>query len=283
MWSTVQIALNGIIFLLLGEQLPRLLGELPAIATASAAGSAWHLLLYLVAITVGLAALRFLWVWASLQLTLYRHRRWRVADLGRLRVVAVVAAAGVRGAITLAGILTLPLLMPDGAAFPGRDVAIFLAMGVILLSLTGASAGLPILARGLAMDLPQARQGAEEAMARTAAAEAAIRRIETIVAQPLDDDQAAAFRAEGSMRLLDVYRRRLQYGDQSGENTDDMRRLADVESELRLHGLAAERNELYRLRRERAIDDDLHRHLVREVDLMEASLLEAHPMARKTH
>ena len=55
------------------------------------------------------------------------------------RLVLVTSLAGVRGAITLAGILTLPLLMPDGSAFPVRDLAIFLAACVIILSLITAT------------------------------------------------------------------------------------------------------------------------------------------------
>jgi NhaP-type Na+/H+ or K+/H+ antiporter len=69
----------------------------------------------------------------------------------------VTAFAGVRGAITLAGILTLPLTMLDGTDFPARDLVIFLAMGVILLSLIVASIALPILAAGFEFSEPVAQ------------------------------------------------------------------------------------------------------------------------------
>ena len=58
------------------------------------------------------------------------------------RLLVLTAAAGARGAITLAGILTLPLLMPDSSPFPARDAAISIAMGVILFSLLIASVAL---------------------------------------------------------------------------------------------------------------------------------------------
>jgi NhaP-type Na+/H+ or K+/H+ antiporter len=61
------------------------------------------------------------------------------------RLIAATSLAGVRGAITLAGILTLPLALLDGTPFPGRDLAIFLAAGVIIVSMTAASLGLPFL------------------------------------------------------------------------------------------------------------------------------------------
>ncbi|HRO61911.1 MAG TPA: Na+/H+ antiporter, partial [Burkholderiaceae bacterium] len=149
--------------------------------------------------------------------------------------------------------------------------AIFLAMGVILLSLMIASVALPILTDGLA-DLRQPLIGRSEDSARTAAAEAAVRRIEKVMAVQPKDKQAAAVRSEAAVHLLDVYNRRLHYGDPSGEDTASMQAVAEAERQLRLEALAAERDEIYRLLRTREIDDDLHRLLVREIDLMETSL-----------
>src|SRR3546814_5123666 len=85
--------------------------------------------------------------------------------------------AGVRGAIMLAGVLTLPLVMNDGSAFPARDLAIFLVMGVIITSLVAASIGLPLLLRNLQMPDEPSPQ-AEEDAAWIAAAHAAIGEIE---------------------------------------------------------------------------------------------------------
>src|SRR3546814_13576038 len=82
--------------------------------------------------------------------------------------------AGVRGAISLAGVLTLPLALDDGTAFPARDLAIFLAAGVIIVSLVLASVALPLLLKGLVMP-PEPSKQAEEDAARVATAEAAIR------------------------------------------------------------------------------------------------------------
>jgi CPA1 family monovalent cation:H+ antiporter len=214
-------------------------------------------------------------VWIAIRLTVFRAA-WRgeATAMPQTRLLAVIATAGVRGAITFAGILTLPLLMPDGSAFPARDVAIFLAMGVILLSLLIASIGVPLLTRGLTDSLPEPERKDTEANARVAASEAAIRRIEKVVKEPLADPAAVAVRAEAAAHLLDVYRRHLDYGDLSGENADDMQRLAEAERRLRLAALEAERDELYRLRRAFAIDDIVHQRLVREIDLMEASLMQ---------
>jgi len=274
-WDTVQTALNGIIFVLLGEQLPRMLRSLPETATASGGGNdVWHLLGYVVVITMALGAMRFAWVWVAVRLTVFRAA-WRGEQtrMPHTRLLAIIATAGVRGAITLAGVLTLPLLMPDGTLFPAREVAIIIAMGVILLSLVIASIGLPLLTRGLTESLPEPERKDTEANARVAASEAAIRRIEKTLTEPMADERDADMRAEAGVHLLDVYRRHLDYGDMSGENAEDMRRREEAERRLRLVALDAERDELYRLRRAFAIDDIVHQKLVREIDLMEASLL----------
>jgi len=275
-WDTVQAALNGIIFVLLGDQLPRMLRQLPDVAAQVGTHTPWHLLGYMVVITLALGVLRFAWVSiAAFAGVTYARFKGEARTMPSLRLRAVASAAGVRGAITLAGILTLPLLLPDGDAFPARDAVILIAMGVIVLSLLIASVALPLLARGLsagdpALEISGSRH--DEAHARVAATEAAIRRIEQALADTPADAANQALRSEAGLRVLDVYQRRLDYGDPSGEKLTDIRRLAAAERSLRLKALAAERDELYRLCRTHAIEDDLMRRLVREVDLIESSL-----------
>ncbi len=88
----------------------------------------------------------FIWVWTSLRFTLFRaHLNGEKPKVPSWRLLAAASFAGVRGAITLAGVLTLPLTMNDGSAFPARDLAIFLAGGVIIVSLIAASITLPFL------------------------------------------------------------------------------------------------------------------------------------------
>ena len=167
-WDTVQLVLNGVIFVMLGAQLPTTVAGLPAASAEVGAGSAWKLPLFVLAITVGLTFMRFVWVFISMKLTLFKHHKKvageskEAAMLARpsLRLLMVASFAGVRGALTLAGILTLPLFLPDGTRFPARDLVIFLAMGVILLSLLLASVTLPLLTKGLVL-APPARRSTE--------------------------------------------------------------------------------------------------------------------------
>ena len=267
-WDTVQIALNGVIFVLLGQQLPRILQSVSQITTHASIRSPWRLLGYVVTITIAMTALRFVWVWASLRVTLFRTGHQPIAARDSLwRITWVSALGGVRGAVTLAGILTLPLFMPDGTPFPARDLAILISMGVILLSLLIASIALPKLARGLELAPVVGTPPQEtETIARNAAARAAIRRIEQI-----RDQGSAASPSEGLLRLLEIYRRRLSDPEQTPEEQRS-RQATDEVRHLRIEALRAERDELYRLRRSQEINDSLHRRLVREIDLMEAAL-----------
>ena len=82
-------------------------------------------------------------------------------------------------------------------------------------------------------------------------------------------------RAEAAAHLLDVYRRRLEYGDPSGEDAADMQKLLDAERYLRQEALKAERDELFILLRANAIEESVFQQLVREIDLMESSLARA--------
>ncbi len=178
-WDTIQFSVNGVIFVLLGEQMPKLIeGAARVVKDAGHHDPLW-LIVYVVAINAALAALRFIWVWISLRLTLFRASRLSGGPTQKpsWRLVAATSLAGVRGAITLAGVLTLPLFLPDGSPFPARDLAIFLAAGVILSSLIAATIGLPFLLGGLQIP-PEPAHDEQEDSARIAAAEAAIKAIE---------------------------------------------------------------------------------------------------------
>ena len=271
-WNTVQAALNGVIFILLGEHLPPVVRGLPDAVAGADLDHTLHLLGSAAALTVGIAALRFAWVWIWIRLTILRHAPPdQRAGGSPLRLVLVAATAGVRGAVTLAGILTLPLVTSSGAPFPAREAAISLAMGVILLSLLVASFVLPPLARGLE-GLPQAAGPSSESAARVAAARAALDRLREVTAEPAPDAVGGGAREAAAARLIDRYQRRIDSGGE-GEDAQEAGREADAARQLRLRALAAERDELYRLRRAGDLDDDVHRRLVRELDLLETSLL----------
>jgi CPA1 family monovalent cation:H+ antiporter len=272
-WDTIQFSINGVIFVLLGEQMPNLIeGAARVVKEAGHHDPLW-LIVYVVAINAALAALRFIWVWISLRLTLFRASRVSGGPTQKpsWRLVAATSLAGVRGAITLAGVLTLPLLLPDGSPFPARDLAIFLAAGVILSSLIAATVGLPFLLGGLQIP-PEPAHDEQEDSARIAAAEAAIKAIEHAQHELSQNRADADLYADTGAKIMDVYRARIDSQPHSAEEAERMRLIGEIERQLRLAGLRAERDELYRLGRGRQVSEELVRKLVREIDLLEARL-----------
>jgi CPA1 family monovalent cation:H+ antiporter len=270
-WDTMQMVLNGTMFVLLGEQLPRLLRGAEATTHEAGLDGPWVLGAYVLLLGVALTVLRLIWVWASLKLTIFpaRQRRGEAHRRSFHRTLLISAVAGVRGTITLAGILTLPLTLSDGTPFPARDLAIFLAMGVILLSLVSASVALPLLASKFDF-APVVPLADEEIDARSALGEAAIRSMEEIASEA--PSHVSEVRAQAASHLVDQYRRRLDYAHIPRDELEYVQELAQAERELRTAALKAERDELYRLRISRQIDDTLHDKLLREIDMVETSL-----------
>lgn len=267
-WDTVQFAANGSIFVLLGEQIPALLQRTPQTVHGVALKALWWPALYVGVIVVALAALRFAWVWTSLRLTSLRaQHRGAITPPASWRLVLAISLAGVRGAVTLAGVLTLPLTMSDGTPFPTRDLAVLLAAGVIVVSLVLATVGLPRVLRGLDLPVESPHKQAEN-RARTAGAEAGILAIEKAQLAMADHPDSARH-ADIAKRIVDMYQ--LRIGRYAG--ADDAATLRaeddDIERRLRLVGLRAERSEILGPNHRHGVGDLALRAIVRELDLQE--------------
>lgn len=268
-WDTVQFSLNGVMFVLLGEQLPSILKGARASLDDVGRYNPWWLVLYAFAISFGLMALRFIWVWATLRLTLYKKRKngEQVAKPD-WRLLLATSLAGVRGAITLAGVMTLPLVLADGTPFPARDLTIFLASAVILISLLAASIALPRLLGGV--DFPEEpHEQQEEDRAREVAANAAIAAIERAQIELMSTSLEPDLYPQAAGRVIALYKHRLvEHAEQ--DEARQFRKIDEAEKQLRVAALQAERKAIFNLARNGHISDDISRKLVREVDLGEA-------------
>ena len=275
-WSLLEFAFNGLIFLLLGLQLPDI-----AKAVTSHEASLWPTLLYrcldVVAIFLVLLALRFIWV-QSIWRLIGVIRRWRGKEdlvlVPNARSCWLLTVGGVRGAVTLAGVMSVPLLIGAGKAFPERDLLIFIAAGVILLSLVSACIALPLLLRGVTKS-PDERlhQEVQEAWRRTA--EAAIHALEAeevIDANAPQDAAQATLATELKARLMAEYRDELDSYNDSAEARALAEQMDLLERRLRLRALRAQRLELYELHRQHLVGDEVVRQVLGELDLSEANL-----------
>ena len=270
-WSLLEFAFNGLIFLLLGLQLPDIIK-----AVASHETSLWPTLLYrcldVLAIFLVLLVLRFVWVQSIWRLS-GLLRRWRgkveMTQVPTARSCWLLTVGGVRGAVTLAGVLSVPMLM-GGVAFPERDLLIFIAAGVILLSLIAACIALPLLLRGIEKSPDDKRHNeVREAWRKTA--EAAIHALEAEEAKPQDAAQAA-LAAELKARIMSEYRHQLEVFNDSAEAQALAFQMDLLERRMRLKALRAQRLELYSLSRHHQIGDDVLREVLAELDLSEANL-----------
>ncbi|WP_448096108.1 Na+/H+ antiporter [Luteibacter yeojuensis] len=277
-WSMVEFTFNGLIFLLLGLQLPGIVDGAKNDLVQAGGGPMWHLPAYVVAITLALVVLRFIWVWVSLRFMLMRalHRGEKRPKVGT-RLVWTTALAGVRGAITMAGVLSLPLMKSDSVPFPVRDLMILLATGVILCTLLFGAIGLPLSVKGLKIpgEDPRVR---EERKARALAAEAALRGIagEQQRVEEGGDENAVALASRVAARVMADYQQRLEAAGEEGDVPERARAEAGTERVMRLAALRAERRELYAMRRSHEINDETLQTLLREVDLAEAALTGLH-------
>ena len=275
-WSLLEFAFNGLIFLLLGLQLPDIIKAVVRLET-----HLWPTLMYrildVVVIFLVLIALRFIWVQSIWRLSGV-WRRWRgkqeLTMVPTARSCWILTVGGVRGAVTLAGVMSIPLLLNEGLDFPERELLIFIAAGVILLSLIVACIALPLLLRGIAQSSDDAmRTEVREAWRRTA--EAAIHALET--EEVIDPDHPpdaaqAALAAELKARIMSEYRHQLDVFNDSAEAQALASKMDELEGRLRLKALRAQRLELYSLRRHHEIGDDVLSEILRDLDLSEANL-----------
>jgi monovalent cation/hydrogen antiporter len=272
-WDTVQFVANGIIFVILGEQMPSIMSRAAEVVAGTSRPEVWWLAVYVFGIVTTLAALRFVWVWTSLKLTLFRRRhRGPPAKVG-LRLTMVMSLAGVRGAITLAGILTLPFALGDGSPMPSRNLAIFLAAGVIVVSLVVATFALPRLLKNVELP-PEPSHEQEEDRGRVAAASAALRAIEDASYAMAEGKPDPDLYSDIAGRIMETYRQRIETHTRTDEEDAALtRKMDDIERRLWLAALAAEREELRRLMRARQLDEVTAKKLFRDVDLQELRYL----------
>jgi Na+/H+ antiporter len=257
-WEILFFLLNALLFALIGLQLP-------VIVDALAGYSAAQLVGYAAAVALAVVAARFLWVIPGTYLTAWARRKKRpIQNPGRASLV--LGWSGMRGAVSLAAALALPLSTDAGSAFPNRELIIFLTFGVILASLVVQGLSLPALVKLLGLE-DEGRVEKEETKARLYAAEAALARLDELADEEWVRDDTLE-----RMRGLFGFRRerfRSRFDPESDGAVES--RSQDFQRLMR-QLLEAERNAVFDLRRERRIDDLVMRRVIRDLDLEEARL-----------
>ncbi len=259
-WDTVTFLLNAILFILVGLQLQVVLDGLQSRAFGELMG-------YAAAVVATVVGARFLWGFTVPYLIRVLDPRLR-AGQGRSswQSRVVIAWAGLRGAVSLAAALALPLHTHSGAPFPGRDLIIFLVFAVIVFSLVVQGLTLPALIRRVGIEEDDSEER-EEVNARRAAAEAALERLEQLESEDWTRDETVE-----RVRGLYEYRRRRFQAQADGDGSEGIEERSAAYQRLQRELLNAQRDELNRLRRDREISDDVMRKVQHDIDLEDTRL-----------
>jgi CPA1 family monovalent cation:H+ antiporter len=210
---------------------------------------------------------RFVWVYPAAYLP-----RWLSAKVARRdplppwQWLFFLAFVGVRGVVSLAAALAIPLTTSSGAPFPDRDLILFVTFGIIVITLVGQGLLLPSVVGWLGLGRHAAderdREQKAELAARSDALKLAQKRLEELAADNrIPSDALAILRARHDYRFGGLPKAELSEGDAASA-------AADVRSDL----IALEREYIYQLLREGRITDEARRRIERELDLEEASI-----------
>jgi monovalent cation/hydrogen antiporter len=261
-WQFIAFLLNAVLFVLIGLQLPQILDAVSDVSAGTLAGYAAAT----IAIVVGA---RFVWLFTVPYVIRALDRRpsqveRRVGAAPRI----VVGWAGMRGAVSLAAALAIPLETDAGAPFPERELLIFLAYCVVVFTVVVQGLTLPALIRRLGVREDRSEEEAEEYAARIAAAEAALERLDGLAGEDWTLDDTIE-----RMRGLYTYRRR-RFATLSGEveDADGIQDRSIAFQRLQHELIDAQRAAIVRMRNERLISSDVMRRVERDLDLEESRL-----------
>jgi len=262
LWDWLVFVLEGLSFVLVGVQLRTVVEGIEGRSVADLALAA--LALNLVVIVVRLA-----WVYPASWLPRLSARVRERDPFPGWASVTVIGWAGMRGVVTLALALAVPIQVDDGGPFPDRNLVVFLAFTVIVVTLVGQGLTLPLVIRwlGVAADDDGAAGDGRRAMARLS--EVALDHLDAL------DPEADGVPAELVERLRERYRSRLAHLDQQGDDgqADATRAYAELVHDL----LGAQREELRRLRERGAVTPEVARRLNHDLDVEEARLERERP------
>ncbi len=256
-WRMLLFAFNGLVFLLLGVQLHSVVADVSRFDALRLAG-------YAVSLSLVLIMLRILWVFPAAYLPLLLSKRIRKREgIHSPRLVFLTGWAGIRGSVTLAAALSIPLTTATGAPFPGRDRIILLASGVIVITLLLNGLTLPLFIRVFKIR-GDGKAEREERAARIATSQAAIAALNKKLPELKAADDVAFVKS-----LVAQYQQWFDRHSANAERRHHLDKKHDTRKELWLEALRAERDELMNMRKQNVIDDEVHRRLQTDLDLRE--------------
>jgi len=260
-WDSLTFVLNGLVFMAIGLQLPYVISELKGYKLSG-------LILDGLALSVILILLRLIWMYPGAYIANLIRRKvlgQKVAMPGPKHIF-VVGWTGMRGVVALAAAISLPEVLNSDAAFPQRNMIIFLTFAVIIVTLVGQGLTLPPLIRALGLAGIEGSND-EEHKARQKILRAALERLNEERVKDGDDF------SDVYDNLLKMYQTKIEkYSSELGPETLSARQRTAKHAQLLREMLRVERRTAVELRNDGTIDDGLLRQLERELDLTEERL-----------
>jgi monovalent cation/hydrogen antiporter len=257
-WQTVIFLLNGIIFILIGLQLPLILNDIKGFSLS-------ELLLYGFLVSLATIIGRIIWTFPATFIPRWLSKRIRTNEpRPSLSLVSVVAWSGMRGVVSLAAAMALPLMVTDGVPFPHRDLIIFLTFSVIFSTLVFQGLTLPSLIKWFKIK-PDTSGFAKEQEARLKIASSIIEHIEENYSLALSENVLNQIKTKYEIRIQRVRK------DQSNPNLSEKQ--IDDFNRIRKELLAKERDIILSMRKHGEIGDEILRRIEHELDLEESRLV----------
>lgn len=257
-WDTLSFVLNGIVFILIGLQLPNILGEIRTVSFS-------RLLLTGAMVSAVVILLRLIWAYPGGWTSNWIRRRLldQPESLPDPRYMLVIGWTGMRGVVALAAAISLPKTLGDGSPFPQRNVIIFLTFCVIFVTLVFQGLTLPFVIRRLGL-AGATTTNPEERQARREMIEAALAYLE----QTRDTDLPEFRPVYDELIRVQHHHLNLLPGDDSvdtGYRPQDYQRFRELSQQIQ----ALQRAALLNLRNHNKIGDQVLRRLEQELDLFE--------------
>src|SRR3954454_25381364 len=262
MWSVLTFLINATLFILIGLQLP-------AIVNGLGGRSAGEVIGYAAAVCATVIVVRFAWNFiVTFLIRAIDRRPSQIARRATWRSRVVGSWAGMRGAVSLAAALSLPLRTHAGAPLPGRELIQFITFALILVTVVGQGLTLPWLIRRLRVVEDGTEEEREELRARLVIARAALDRVGELE----EEDWTRDATVDRVRRLYEFRQRRFKIRAGKIEDEDGLEESSLAYQRMMHEIYAAQRHALVGLRNSRQISSDVMRRVERELDLEESRL-----------
>lgn len=263
MWTTLGFVLNGLVFMLIGLELPVVVNELGEYSRGEA-------IAYALVISAVIIVTRIGFTLASSVFTHYISRVITTADANPgWRGPLIVGWAGMRGVVSLASALSVPLLLTNGDAFPQRNLILFITFIVILVTLVLQGLTLPLVIRWVHYDDPDQTKPAhlQEAEIRATLSTIALQRFEEKYSAMTADNELLK-----SLRMKFDKDLKYRSADLSEETIERQSRCVEEYAQALIDLIGVQRKELHKLRKSKEYDHEVIRNMEAQMDLEEEKL-----------